>query len=305
MKTSSRSIPLFVSIVLAGSLAVGCASAPKQIPELDQARSDVQTLQQDPKAQNVASQELSNARKSLDAAEAALQKHDKDGVLHFSFLASQQAKAGEELIARDQARQQVAQGESDRNRVLLDARTREANNAAEQARAEQQKAEAAKQEALTAQAQAEQARTETADMQKQLAELQAKQTDRGMVLTLGDVLFDTAQATLKPGAESVLTRVASFMEKNENTKVIIEGHTDSRGSDAYNEALSQRRAQAVSAALAAHGIDRGRVEAVGRGKTLPVASNDTPEGRQQNRRVEIVFSDQEGRFASGVSSALR
>lgn len=305
MKTSSRLIPLFVSAVLAGSLAAGCASTPKEIPELEQARTDVQTLLQEPKAQQVASQELSNARKSLDAAEAAMKKHDKDGVLHYSFLASQQAKAGEELIARDQSRAQVAQGEADRNQVLLDARTREAQNATEQARAEQQKAEAAKQEALSAQAQAEQARTEAADMQKQLAELQAKQTERGMVLTLGDVLFDTGQATLKPGAQSVLDRVAGFMAKNDGTKVIIEGHTDSRGSDSYNEELSQRRAQAVSDALAAHGIDRGRVEAVGRGEALPVASNDSAAGRQQNRRVEIVFSDQEGRFASGASSTLR
>src|SRR5262249_32960441 len=121
----------------------------------------------------------------------------------------------------------------------------------------------------------------------------------------GDVLFDTAQATLKPGAQSALGRIASFMQKNEGTKVIIEGHTDSRGSDSYNRDLSQRRAQAVADALAADGIDRGRIEPVGRGKELPVASNDTDAGRQQNRRVEIVFSDPEGRFASGANSTLR
>jgi outer membrane protein OmpA-like peptidoglycan-associated protein len=295
-------IPFIVSSVL---VAAGCASAPKQIPELDQARSDVQQLQQEPKVEQIAGQELSNARKSLDAAEAAMQKRDKEGVLHYAFLASEQAKAGEELIARDKAREQVSQAEADRNRVLLEARTREAQNAADQARAEQQKAEAAKQEALSAQAQAEQARTEAADMQKQLSDLQAKQTDRGMVLTLGDVLFDTNQATLKPGAQSQLDRLASFMQKNEGTKVIIEGHTDSRGSDSYNQELSQRRAQAVADALAANGIDRSRVEAVGRGKALPVASNDTAAGRQQNRRVEIVFSDPQGRFASGAAGTLR
>jgi len=291
-------MPIILSTVLAGGLAVGCASAPKQIPELDQARADVQSLQQQPKAQQIASQELSNAQKSLDAAEAAMEKRDKDDVLHYAFLASQQAKAGQEVIARDQAHEQVAQGEADRNRVLLEARTREAQ-------AEQQKAEAAKQEALSAQTQAEQARTEAADAQKQLSDLQAKQTDRGMVLTLGDVLFDTAQATLKPGAQSQLDRIASFMQQNEGTKVIIEGHTDSRGSDSYNQDLSQRRAQAVADALASHGIDRSRVEAIGRGKELPVASNDSAAGQQQNRRVEIVFSDPQGRFASGASGTLR
>jgi outer membrane protein OmpA-like peptidoglycan-associated protein len=312
VKNSSRLIPLFVAAVLGGGVMVGCASAPKEIPELTQARLDVQTLQQDPKSQTAAQQELSNARKSLDAAEQALKKHDKDGVLHYSFLASQQAKAGEELAAQSRSQEQVAQGENDRNRVLIEARTREAQNATDQAKLatseakqQQAQAEAAKQEALTAQAQAEQARTETADVQRQLAELQAKQTDRGMVLTLGDVLFDTAQATLKPGATSVLERVASFMQKNEGTKVLIEGHTDSRGSDEYNEQLSQRRAQAVADALAFRGIDRGRVQAVGRGEALPVASNDDAGGRQQNRRVEIVFSDEAGRFASGSSASLR
>jgi outer membrane protein OmpA-like peptidoglycan-associated protein len=135
--------------------------------------------------------------------------------------------------------------------------------------------------------------------------VQAKQTERGMVLTLGDVLFDIAQATLKPGAVTVLDRVASFLNENKETKVMIEGHTDSRGSDQYNEELSQRRAQAVADALAFRGIDRSRVEALGRGEALPVASNDTSAGQQQNRRVELVFSDASGRFAGGSSSALR
>ena len=95
------------------------------------------------------------------------------------------------------------------------------------------------------------------------------------------------------------------MKKNDGTKVMIEGHTDSRGSDEYNEELSQRRAQAVEDALAFRGVDRDRVEAVGKGEGFPVASNDTRAGRQQNRRVEIVFSDQAGRFASGANASLR
>jgi outer membrane protein OmpA-like peptidoglycan-associated protein len=93
------------------------------------------------------------------------------------------------------------------------------------------------------------------------------------------------------------------MQKNPETKVIIEGHTDSRGSEDYNEQLSQRRAQAVQDALAMRGIDRSRVETVGRGEAYPVASNDTAAGRQQNRRVDIVFSDQQGHFAAGANNA--
>ncbi|MGH8232450.1 MAG: OmpA family protein, partial [Steroidobacteraceae bacterium] len=76
------------------------------------------------------------------------------------------------------------------------------------------------------------------------------------------------------------------------------GHTDSRGSDSYNDALSQRRAEAVAQALESRGVDSSRIDAVGRGKALPVATNDTAAGRQQNRRVELVFSDTQGQFAN-------
>jgi outer membrane protein OmpA-like peptidoglycan-associated protein/outer membrane murein-binding lipoprotein Lpp len=287
-----------VAAIVSAVLLAGCASMPKRMAELDQAHSTVETLAADPLAQQAASEELSNARKSLESADAAFKKGKKDEVLHYSYLASQQAQTGQERVAEMRSKQEVAQGEAERNRVLLESRTREAEAAKATAEAQ----------ARTAQAQAQQAeaaRQEAEAAQRQLAELQAKQTERGMVLTLGDVLFDTAQATLKPGAGSVLDRVAAFLKENEGTKIIVEGHTDSRGSDDYNQQLSERRAQSVSDALAFRGIDRSRVEAVGRGKALPVASNDTAAGQQQNRRVELIFSDASGRFASGASPSLR
>lgn len=294
MKSTKFSVGAVVSAVLLAA----CASTPKGDEQLTQARTDVQTLASDPLAQQAAGQELSNARNSLQQAENAMQERESDQVLHYSYLASQQAKTGMERVSEARAKEQVAQGEAERNRVLLESRTREAETA---------KA-AAEEQARTAQAQAQQAQAaqkEAEDTRRQLDEMQAKQTERGMVLTLGDVLFDTGAATLKPGAATVLDRVASFLGENQGTKVMIEGHTDSRGSDQYNEELSQRRAQAVADALAFRGIDRGRVEAVGRGESLPVASNDTAAGQQQNRRVELVFSDASGRFASGTSSTLR
>jgi len=111
-------------------------------------------------------------------------------------------------------------------------------------------------------------------------------------------LFDTGQATLKPGANLVLDRLASFMSQNPQTKVRIEGHTDSTGSADFNQALSQRRADAVAIALENRGLSADRVRAIGRGEDFPVASNSSAAGRQQNRRVEIVFSDQAGQFAA-------
>ena len=287
-----------VAAVAGAILMAGCASTPKTLPEVEQARADVQTLARDPMAEQMASKELSDARSSLQGAETALKQGHKEDALHYAYLASQQAQTGEARINEQRSKEEVAKGEADRNRVLLESRTNEAERATAAAQAQAAQAEAARQEAVAAQARSE-------DVQRQLADLQAKQTDRGMVLTLGDVLFDTAKATLKPGADSVMQRVAVFMEKNPDTKVIIEGHTDSRGSDEYNQELSKRRALAVQDALASHGIDRNRVEAVGKGKGLPVASNDTSAGRQQNRRVEIVFSDKEGHFASGTNAAYR
>ncbi|MGH8284164.1 MAG: OmpA family protein, partial [Steroidobacteraceae bacterium] len=141
------------------------------------------------------------------------------------------------------------------------------------------------------------ARTELENLQRDFSDLQARQTERGMVLTLGDVLFDTGAATLKPGADLAVDRLARFLNENPNMRVIIEGHADSRGSDAYNEALSRRRADAVAEALAIRNVEGDRVHAMGRGEGYPVASNASAAGRQQNRRVEIVFSDTGGRFA--------
>lgn len=283
------------SAIASAVLLAACASMPKDIPQLDQAHSDVEALAADPLAKQAASEDLSNARKSLESADVAMKKHDRDQVLHYSYLASQQAKTGQEHISAARAKQEVAQGEAERNRVLLESRTREAEAAKAAAEQQAQAAQAQAQQAEAAKQQADAA-------QRQLADMKAKQTDRGMVLTLGDVLFDTAKATLKPGADSIMDRVAAFMKSNEGTKVIVEGHTDSRGSAEYNQQLSERRAEAVADALAFRGIDRSRVEPVGRGKDLPVASNDTQAGRQQNRRVDLVFSDASGRFASGATN---
>jgi outer membrane protein OmpA-like peptidoglycan-associated protein len=150
-----------------------------------------------------------------------------------------------------------------------------------------------------AQAQTQQAQADADATRVQLEALQAKQTDRGMVVSLGsNVLFDTGQSTLKAGADEQLGRLAQFMQTRPELAVRIEGFTDSIGSDTYNDELSQRRAEAVARAIESRGVAGSRIVAVGRGKSLPVASNDTAEGRQQNRRVDIVFSDTQGQFAS-------
>jgi len=270
-------------VILVGATAIGlaaCASAPQRSEQLDQARAQIQTLSQDPLAQQAAGRDLEAARKSLQQAEIALQQKQPPATVdHLAYLARRHAEAGEARVSEAHSRQEVARAQEDRNKILMDARSREAQNA---------------------QSQSQSAQAQLASAQQQLADLQAKNTDRGMVVTLGDVLFDTGQATLKPGANLALNRLAIFLSANPQTKIIVEGHTDSRGSDEYNEVLSERRAKAVATELMSRGISTDQLQTLGRGKGYPVASNDTPEGRQQNRRVEIVFSDASGRFAQGA-----
>ncbi len=287
---------VIVAATVAGLLAA-CASAPPANNELEQARAAVQTLSAEPLAQQAAGKDLEAARSSLQLADdAEQQKKPPAEVTHLAYLAQRHADAGEARVAEARARQEVARSQEESNRVLLEARTREAQSAQSQALAAQSQAQAAQSQAAAAQ-------QELAATQQQLQDLQAKQTNRGMVLTLGDVLFDTGKATLKPGADLRLDRLAAFLQNNPNERVMIEGYTDSTGSEDFNQELSQRRAEAVSGALASRGIPASRIQAVGRGEAFPVATNSTQAGRQQNRRVEVVFSDQSGRFAQGPTDA--
>jgi len=273
-------------------ILTGCASAPLQDPQLENARAEVNTLAQDPMAQQAAADDLKNARNHLAQGDSALQQKQPMAMVdHEAYLASRSAEAGMARIKEMQAKAEVTAAQTEREAILLHSRSREAELAKAQADNSRLQADSAK-------AQADAAREQLAETQRQLADLQAKKTDRGMVLTLGDVLFDTGQATLKPGATAILDRVAGFMNSNPQVNVRIEGHTDSTGTVAFNEVLSQARAQAAANALVTRGVPASRINAVGKGQELPVASNDTAAGRQQNRRVEVVFSDNQGQFVS-------
>ncbi|MGH8251323.1 MAG: OmpA family protein [Steroidobacteraceae bacterium] len=269
------------------------------MPALDEARTKVQSLAQDPLVQQAASRELLTARNSVQMAELAFeQREPRERVAHLAYIASRQAEIGQARIDEARAREAVTKAEAERKRVQLAARSREVDVA-------RQQAAAARQETSTAQLAAKTAAEEAETARRALAELQARPTERGMVLTLGDVLFDTNEATLKPGAMLAIDRLARFLEESAETRAIIEGHTDSTGSDAYNQELSQRRARSVADELVTRGIASSRFEVIGRGEAFPVAGNDNSAGRQQNRRVEIVFSDQSGKFSAGAGRTTR
>jgi len=287
-----------------GLLLAACATNPTSDPALDQAHAAVQKLENDPLAMQTAGKPLQDAREALAAADAAAKaKRPPEEIDHLAYIAQRRAEIGEAVVAETRTRNEMAQAQTHRDQVILQSREHETDVARAQAHDAQVQAgevQAQAQAAVDAsKAQADAAKAEAQATREQLAELQATQTERGMVVTLGsNVLFDTNRSEIKPGASDAIDRIAQFLQKHPSLKVRIEGHTDSTGTDSYNQELSQRRADAVAHALQSRGADASNVQAVGRGSELPVATNDTAAGRQQNRRVELVFSDAQGQFAN-------
>ncbi len=165
--------------------------------------------------------------------------------------------------------------------------------------AEQSKlaAQVAQGETAEAQRKTQDAQMHAAQLEAQLADLAAKKTERGMVITLGDVLFGTDLARLNPDGMRTAQKLADVLQQNPQRTVLIEGFTDSTGTATHNQQLSERRATAVRRALQELGVASERVAIRGYGETYPVAANDTPQNRQLNRRVEIVLSDAGGKIA--------
>jgi outer membrane protein OmpA-like peptidoglycan-associated protein len=292
------------------ALLIGaCASAPTRNDELEQARAEVQTLQQDPDAMRAAPMQLQAAQQDLQQADAAFANRAAPAeVTHLAFLARRQAEIGMAHTDEARAHDQLARANQERDRILLEARASEAARAQQQAQAAQLQAQQAQTAQQQAELQAQTAQQQLEDERRQLAELQTQQTRRGLELTLSsDLLFDSGSATLKPGGTLQLGRLADFMRKDPKTRIIVEGYTDSTGSMGFNQMLSQQRAQAVAGALEAQGVSADRIQTIGRGQQFPVASNGTQAGRQQNRRVDIVFSDMSGQFAQDANEgpALR
>ncbi len=293
-------------IALTSVLLLGaCATAPQPIAALEQANSSYQRAAADPQVVRSAPVELRKAQQALQQAQAAASSgKDLASVEHFARLASQRTEVAVQTGALASAEKAVADAAMQRDRIVIESRTQEADSqramaekARMQAESQRNQAEAARKlaeerlaavQASQAQTAAESARAKS--LEDQLADLKAKQTSRGMVLTLGDVLFDTGRAELKPGAERSLDQLVTFMTQNPERNVAVEGYTDSMGSDGSNQILSERRSNAVKNALIVRGIAPNRVSATGYGEARPVASNDNAAGRQQNRRVEIVIS---------------
>ncbi|MDY0745125.1 OmpA family protein [Paucibacter sp. R3-3] len=303
-----KNLPSKLSVLAGAALALAlsaCSSLQADNPNLMDAHAAYNAAEANPLTHEYASGEMVQARAALDRADRAYNDHDKvQHVDHLAYEAKQHVSIATSVAQRKADEQRVADANAERDRIRLDARTREADQAkadAEQAQSQamvaQQQAEAARRDAAAAQANAEDTQARNQALVVLLQELNAKQTDRGMVVTMGDVLFDTGRAELKPGAMRSIQKLAELMKDDPARNLSVEGFTDSTGSQATNDALSARRAESVRQALISQGISGDRVMARGYGQAYPVASNDNSAGRQMNRRVEIVLSDQNGRVA--------
>ena len=277
---------LMIGIALTLVMAA-CASTPEPNPALLNARSAVQTAQADPNVAKYAALDLDSAKKQLDIAEAAAAHHDDAAVGQPAYLAVQAARLAQAHAAAKADDARVAAGQGERDKIQLAARTREVDTA-------NAAANNAKQATNTALGQRDAATEQAAQLQAEVDQLKATPTPRGLVLTLGDVLFDTGRAQLNSGSGRKLDQLAQFLGEHPERRVQIDGFTDSVGTESYNQDLSQRRADAVRFALISRGINSSRIGSQGYGKGFPVADNSDSGGRQSNRRVEVVIGEDNG-----------
>ncbi|MGZ3236766.1 MAG: OmpA family protein [Burkholderiaceae bacterium] len=298
------------ALLAIAALLSACSSMPTSTSLLEQTRSDYIVAQTNPNVATYAALEMQQASEAMGKANAAADHHDStEQVDQLAYLAKQKIALTQEVAKKKVAEAQASATVQQRDQLRLEQRTMEANREkfnADQAKVAamlaqndaaeaQRKAQLAQSDAAESQRKTQEAQERAAQLEAQLADLSAKKTDRGMVITLGDVLFGTDQARLNQNGVRTGQKLADVLQKNPERTVLIEGFTDNTGSRAHNQDLSERRANAVRAALNEMGISANRIAVRGYADAYPVASNNNAQDRQLNRRVEIVLSDVNGK----------
>jgi outer membrane protein OmpA-like peptidoglycan-associated protein len=306
----TRTTSLFLVTLFTSSLMLaGCGGAPRNNPLVDESRAAYDAAALDPEVVSKAPDVLQEAEADLRRSEQLLSDGaDPEEVEHYAYLAKQRVAIAQETAQLKRAEASIEQAEVERKEVQLQARTAEAERAraeadvsrleaerrTTEAEASRDLAEEKSSEAQLAREQAEQALAQNKELANRIAELEAEQTARGLVLTLSDVLFDVGKADLKLGAQRAIDQLSNFLNEYSERTVLIEGFTDNTGSDEYNQDLSSHRSASVKSALIARGISDMRIQTLGYGESFPKATNGTVAGRQQNRRVEVIISDNSG-----------
>lgn len=266
-------------ILLSSLLLTACAMAPETPPAALDVRQKLTELQTDAAIASNARPELRDAEAAVELAEQPLDNDEAALADHRVYMADRMleiARATATMRQMEADRKLIGE---ERDAARLAARTREADIA-------RANADAARSSEMTAAAMSAKAAEE---MQRQIDELEAEATERGLVLTLGDVLFATGSAELQGGSNRNLEKLVEFLSSYPDRDVLIEGHTDNVGSAQFNQTLSLQRAESVRRYLTDHGVQNRRLTVSGLGLARPVAGNESALGRQQNRRVEVVI----------------
>ena len=278
--------------LLSLALLAACSTTPPANTALTNAQRDYDLARSSSDAPALAAAEMGAALADLKRARQAQERDAPQAeVSHLAYLAAQRVAMAREKASQRQAEQAMESMAAERDRMRLQARTAEADAARGQLTSAQRQASASDQRA-------DDADERSSDLDAQLRALQAQRTSRGMVVTIGDVLFDTDRAEIKPGGADQLNKLGALLLRYPTQMALIEGHTDSTGSSAHNQMLSRQRADAVRAHLLGMGVAGDRLESRGAGEATPVASNASLDGRQRNRRVEIILSEGRDRAAT-------
>jgi outer membrane protein OmpA-like peptidoglycan-associated protein len=296
-------LPTLIAAVVSAVLLSACATLAPEPAGAAQARAKLTQLQSDPNLADRAPAAMKDADDAVRTAE--IPERNPQLSAYRVYMADRKVDTARALAQTRYAEDQRTVIAAQQDAARLAARTREADQSRDQAAAAKAQgavdklaaqralsdADAANLAAAASAQKSADLQQQASDLQQQLDAMQAKATDRGLVLTLGDVLFTTGKADLKPGATGNLNRLVAFLNKYPTRTVIIEGYTDSVGSADYNQGLSERRAGSVRDYLVGQGIDAARLTASGKGMSAPVADNGSAAGRQQNRRVEVIISN--------------
>ena len=273
---------------LLGVVALACATPHNST--LDRVRADLQSAETDPAVRSGAPVELYEAKQAVERLEAAVKDDDesedrKEHIEHLGYVADQKIQIARAAASEATLKRQAKELTEQSDEMRIRARTTEAERANDRAAVAEQDAAAARAELEAMRARAEQ-------IEVQFQSVKTEETSRGLVLTMrDDVLFAFDSARLQPGAEDALDEVANFLKEYPDRAIAVEGHTDSVGSDAYNDRLSRERADSVAHYLEHVGVPSSRIDGEGFGEQRPVAPNDNEAGRQQNRRVESVVEN--------------
>ncbi|MES2160684.1 MAG: OmpA family protein [Pseudomonadota bacterium] len=282
---------LIPSVFAMSIMFAACSTTPTTTSLLDQTRGDFMAAQSTPSVASNAPLEFKAASDALDRANAAAAKKESlDEIDKLAYIAKQKIATAREVAKQKQAENEMANAGHQRDEIRLEQRTVEANQAKSQANLAKADADAARAQADAAANSARDEAAKNAALQQQLADLKAKQTDRGLVITLSDVLFNVDRAELSAEGMRTAQKMADVLLQEPQSAVLIEGFTDSTGSATHNLELSQRRAESVRNALIGLGVKSDKIATRGYGEAFPVASNSDAGSRQLNRRVEIVLS---------------